>query len=143
MENATKALIIAGAILVSILLVTMGITLLSGTNGLTDSSKNQMSQLEVSEFNGRLEVGIGKNVTGSNVKTMLETIAAKLRDDESFLGEGGMITVECLGTPLTKDNINENIDKIKPTTRYEVEATKNNDSGMYDTIKISNKSTNK
>lgn len=143
MENATKALIIAGAILVSILLVTMGITLLSGTNGLTDSSKNQMSQLEVSEFNGRLEVGIGKNVTGSNVKTMLETIAAKVRDDESFLGEGCMITVECLGTPLTKDNINENIDKIKPTTRYEVQATKNNDSGMYDTIKILNKPTNK
>lgn len=139
MENATKALIIAGAILVSILLVTMGITLLSGTNGLTDSSKNQMSQLEVSEFNGRLEVGIGNNVTGSNIKTMLETIAAKARDDESFLGDGNMITVSCLGTDLTKDNINDNMDKIKSTTRYKVTATKDNNSGMYNNIVIENK----
>lgn len=139
MENATKALIIAGAILVSILLVTMGITLLGNTNGLTDSSRTQMSQLEVQEFNGQLEVGIGDNVTGSNVKTMLETIAAKTRDDDSFLGTNGTVNVTCLTESLTSANINDSIKKIRSTKRYKVTATKDQSTGLYNTITIETK----
>lgn len=40
MENATKALIIAGAVLVSILLISIGILLINNNKGITDSATN-------------------------------------------------------------------------------------------------------
>lgn len=40
MENATKALIIAGAILVSILLISFGILLVNQNKGATDAAAN-------------------------------------------------------------------------------------------------------
>lgn len=40
MENATKALIIAGAVLVSILLISIGILLINNNKGITNSATN-------------------------------------------------------------------------------------------------------
>ena len=40
MENATKALIIAGAVLVSILLISIGILLINNNKGITNSASN-------------------------------------------------------------------------------------------------------
>lgn len=140
MENATKALVIAGAILVSILLVTMGIALLGNSDSLNKSSQNQMSQLEVQQFNGRLEVGVGTNVSGANVKTMLNAAAAMYRDDDT-------LDLEITGVGITitdKDKIKEALKKgddigIKSTRRYTVESSKDESSGLINNIKITAK----
>ena len=51
MENASKALIIAGAILLSILLISLGIMIF---NQAQDATKNSgMSQAQVSTFNNK------------------------------------------------------------------------------------------
>lgn len=133
MENATKALIIAGAILVSILLVTMGITLLNGANGLTSSNKSTMSELEVRQFNGRLAGGIGSNVTGSDLESMLETIEAMKREDPEL-----DMTVTLNGTDITAD-IAGGIKTIKRTARYTVEDGKNQETGLINSITITKK----
>lgn len=135
MENATKALIIAGAILVSILLVTMGITLLSGTNGLTDSNASKMSQLEVEEFNGQIETGLGPNVRGSNVETMLKNVQAKFRDNEDLKES---LKIQYNGG--SENDIEAILKEIKPTLRYDVsEYEKSPDTGLYTKVNIKKK----
>ena len=51
MENASKALIIAGSILVAILLVTAGVILISQSRGTSDNAKNTTEQLNTSAEN--------------------------------------------------------------------------------------------
>ena len=53
MENASKALIIAGAILLSILLISLGIAIFSQAQTVIDGSG--MSDAEVQAFNSKFE----------------------------------------------------------------------------------------
>ncbi len=46
MENASKALIIAGAILISILLISLGIIMYNASTGTTDQASNTASAME-------------------------------------------------------------------------------------------------
>ena len=48
MENASKALIIAGAILISILLVSLGIIMFKNSKGVTDQAENTANLLNSS-----------------------------------------------------------------------------------------------
>lgn len=53
MENASKALIIAGAILVSILLISVGIMIMNASSGVTSGAQSQMDALAIQQFNSR------------------------------------------------------------------------------------------
>lgn len=46
MENASKALIIAGAILVSILLISLGIVMFNASKGTSDQAGSTANQME-------------------------------------------------------------------------------------------------
>ncbi len=48
MENATKALLIAAAILIAIVLIALGVGLLNSTGDTTDDAKNVANALESS-----------------------------------------------------------------------------------------------
>ena len=61
MENASKALIIAGAILISILLISLGIVMFNASKGTTAQASNTASVMEQ---------GAQKGVT--NIKESLE-----------------------------------------------------------------------
>ena len=73
MENASKALIIAGAILLSILIISLGIMIFNQASGVVDS--NAMDEVAVSSFNQKFTQYEGKNVRGANVKALITTIA--------------------------------------------------------------------
>jgi len=151
MENATKALIIAGAILVAILIVTMGIRLLSNTSGMNDSAGNVVDQASVQQFNGRLETGIGNNVTGSNVIAMLEAAAAMLREDPNLelqidlpTARGGSAATTddlsngtgTMGTSTTAEDIIAAESFVVRTAKYKVTYTKDGASGYINHIRI-------
>ena len=72
MENASKALIIAGAILLSILLISLGIMVFSQANGVINN--NAMSELEISQFNQKFTQYQGTRVRGTTVQAMLQPI---------------------------------------------------------------------
>lgn len=75
MENASKALIIAGAILLSILLISLGIMIFGQAQDTVNNSG--MSQAEIQTFNSRFLKYEGTR-SGSVVKTLVnEVIAAK------------------------------------------------------------------
>lgn len=63
MENATKALLMAGGILLSILIVTLAASMFGSTNSLTDQYSKSLSQEEITTFNSNFTKYLGKPFT--------------------------------------------------------------------------------
>ena len=72
MENASKALIIAGAILLTILIISLGIMIYNQASGVVNN--NAMTEVEVTSFNQKFEQYLGENVRGANVNSLLNAI---------------------------------------------------------------------
>ena len=72
MENASKALIIAGAILLAILIITLGIFIFQQASEVTRDSS--ISDVEIIQFNEKFKSHEGTNVRGSEVNSLLSTI---------------------------------------------------------------------
>ncbi len=72
MENASKALIIAGAILLAILIISLGIMVFRQASGVVDT--NAMDEVAVSSFNEKFQQYVGDNVRGANVNALINTI---------------------------------------------------------------------
>ena len=72
MENAVKALLIAAAVLVAILLISLGV-------GIFNSASEQMegadlSQYQIQQFNDKFKKYEGTNKSGSDVNALLEVV---------------------------------------------------------------------
>lgn len=67
MENASKALIMAGAILIAILLISAGLIILNSTKGVTEQGRRAAKTLEVETFNSQFTKYCGDRVLGSKV----------------------------------------------------------------------------
>jgi hypothetical protein len=72
MENASKALIIAGAILLSILIISLGIMIYRQAAGVVNQSS--MDEVAVQTFNNKFTQYGTTNVRGANVNALLEAI---------------------------------------------------------------------
>ncbi len=72
MENASKALIIAGAILLSILIISLGIMIFNQASGIVNN--NSLSEAEISTFNNKFTQFEGGNVRGSNVNALITAV---------------------------------------------------------------------
>ena len=72
MENASKALIIAGAILLAILIISLGIMIYQQASGVVNN--NSMTEVDVSTFNSKFEQYLGANVRGAQVNALINTI---------------------------------------------------------------------
>lgn len=72
MENASKALIIAGSILVSIVIISLGVMIVSNVTGLVQSSSD-MSGEEVRTFNSPFIAYEGTQ-KGSNARTLYNLV---------------------------------------------------------------------
>lgn len=72
MENATKALIIAGSVLVSIIIIGFGMMLINNIQGQMDTSK--MDAAEIAAHNKSFESYEGTNTKGTNVKGLIDTV---------------------------------------------------------------------
>ncbi|MBR0427500.1 MAG: hypothetical protein IJK18_04815 [Clostridia bacterium] len=72
MENASKALIIAGAILLSILIISLGIVVVNNTR--TTIDKANVNQQVVSTFNSQFEAYIGNTKSASDVRNLVSVV---------------------------------------------------------------------
>ena len=72
MENASKALIIAGAILLAILIISLGIMIYNQAAGVVKN--NSMTEVEVTTFNQKFEQYLGVNVRGANVNSLINAV---------------------------------------------------------------------
>lgn len=145
MENASKALIIAGAILLSILIIALGIYVFNMSK--SASNTNALSKMEISEFNGTFTNYEGKQ-TGSTVKGLIdEMISSAIANQDA---DDKLPTLEYKNFPSEKKdgcvvsdtkNINTNEmkqvkDRISNSHYYKVTTTINSASGLVDRVII-------
>ena len=74
MENASKALIIAGAILLSILIISLGIMVYNSAKNAANGGNIDKAQLQA--FNSEWEGYVGENRTASEVRALYQAVIA-------------------------------------------------------------------
>lgn len=128
MENATKALIIAAAILIAIVLISLGVFVLGQGNTMVQENSD-LSDVEVSTFNSKFEPYLGGNVSGTKVKQLVNAVKQNNlnnTDDSRKItlttgvatGATAGVTAPILGT----DNTKYDATKILTGNSYEVKA---------------------
>lgn len=83
MENASKALIIAGAILISILLISIGIIVMNSINKPIEESTSQAESQAIGMFNSKFTGYVGEAVKPSNVKQLINTVISNNATSEN------------------------------------------------------------
>lgn len=138
MENASKALIIAGAVLLAILLIGVGMLVFNAANKPISESTGQMDEQTVKMFNSKFTPYIGTNISGSSVKTLLDTVVtsngANPSNTVKVTSTGGLATAT-YNTSSKKTTIT-NIDKIIDANKYTVTVTEYDPNGRIVTINI-------
>ena len=81
MENASKALIIAGAILIAILLISVGILVMNSMNKPIDQSSSEATSQAAQMFNSKFTVYEGKGKSAQDVKGLIQTVIANNKSD--------------------------------------------------------------
>lgn len=76
MENASKALIIAGAVLISILLISVGVLIMNSVDPMTKATEQSSESMAIQTFNAQFTQYEGDNVPGSQVRTLISTAEA-------------------------------------------------------------------
>lgn len=100
MENATKALLIAGSVLIAILLIAVGLRIFNSTQGATDAAEETMSASEVAVFNNKFLQYYGKRKSKSEVISLINTVVA----NNSI--SNNKVTITILGTTYSVQDLN-------------------------------------
>lgn len=76
MENASKALLIAGSVLIVILLIAVGVKVLNSTQAPTDSVESTMDSTEIAMFNNKFLQHVGANKSKAQAVSLLNQVIA-------------------------------------------------------------------
>ena len=151
MENASKALLIAGAILLAILIIAIGMFIYNSAQSTINNSMQSMSTQEVQAFNNEFMSFEGKQ-TGSNIKSMIGTLIANAntyRDEPTKIPgvvfdkvnnskESSVLRADVpeASQPQTYINsLNTIRNSVEPKHQYWVSIT-NQDNGLIDGIYV-------
>ena len=126
MENASKALIIAGAILISIVLIGIGVLIVNSTQGITDEVGSQFSTQEKQAFNRQFESYESNSQTAGNVRSLLSAV---ISSNSTNVGNGNkIVSVTCPGGSTntnTSANISGSRSALDNNKKYKVVLTYN------------------
>lgn len=75
MENASKALLIAGSVLIVILLIGVGMLIYSRATGVIDTAATSMNAQEIQAFNSQFTPYEG-NQKGSSIRSLISKVIA-------------------------------------------------------------------
>ena len=90
MENATKALLIAAAILIAILIISLGLVVYR--MAAEQVSNADLSEAEAASFNGKFTAYEGDNKSSSEVNALLNTVLTS-NQSEAQSGSNHYVTV--------------------------------------------------
>ena len=145
MENASKALIIAGAILLSILIIGLGMLIF---NQAKDAMSNTgMDKQKIDAYNSDFEAYVGNNVNGTRVRSLIDTVRThniSTQDDNSLLitvTPDSSISGATAGTDTS--SLNTTKGKIQAGKNYKVELGYDDSTGYVNNVKISPVSSSK
>lgn len=139
MENATKALLIAAAVLVAILIISLGLVVYNMASETMDSVN--MSGHEITAFNDKFEQYEGTNKRGSEINAMLKTVLnsnleamSESPDNTVTVGAGAVEVdgdVELEATATSLGNTQADTSRL-----YNVTVEHNNQTGLVSTITV-------
>lgn len=125
MENASKALIIAGAILISILLISVGVLVMNAMNPMTEQAQGQSEGMAIKTFNAQFTAHEGNHRSAAQVRSLVSDINAS-----NAANEGHQVTITS-GTQTGLTNFTP-----VAGTRYTVAVTSYADDGFINVITI-------
>ena len=163
MENASKALIIAGSVLIAVMLVTLGIFVFNTVaNKATDTSK--LTEQEIASFNSIFSGYEGESVPGVRVNALIKTvmnsnISSAVEEKGTYItikypaSSGGTVSLGVnnknepkavinggLDNPISGGTDYNSVTKTVSTTHiYSVKINKNNKTGIIKTIEVTQK----
>ena len=128
MENASKALLIAGAILICILIIAIGMYIYNSAQGTIQTAASQMGNQEKDMYNATVKKYVGDNKRGSDAKIMIEEI---ITQNNQNVGESGkFISINAVSVDgFDSTELNNN---CKAANVYE-QSTSNNDQAAVNT----------
>lgn len=134
MENASKALIIAGAILISILLISVGVLIMNSTGGVTSGMESSAKAMEMQSFNSQFTTYIGeKSVSGTQVRSLISNVIASNANNEDHIIEMKGLGKSSFTSSST--DLGEMSKKVKSSKKYTV-TMDNDDDGFVKQITI-------
>ena len=140
MENATKALLIAAAVLVVILIISLGIGLFNMANEQIDGA-GDLSEYQIQQFNDKFLNYQGTNKSGSDVNALLKTAFNHNQNQEDATTR---VTVN-VGNEARVDGENFNgtasPTKVSTGSRYTVECEINEQSKLVTTVNVTENTT--
>ena len=148
MENASKALIIAGAVLLSMMVISLGMMIFSNmSNSVKQDSSLQKE--EIASFNSKITPYIGENISGSQVKALVQLVrsidqnAINTEDSVrrvsiSFNGNN-VVSLGADATSISESRTNAN--SIVTNKYYKVEG-KYDSNGLITTIEVTSGTNN-
>ena len=113
MENASKALIIAGAILLSILIIAIGMYIYTSSHNSISEAGSQISEQEKTSFNQQWNTYEGAQ-GGNNIKALLQKVIGNCNTNAQE--EQRLVDVVCSrpkNTGFGQKNINIGVDNIE------------------------------
>ena len=120
MENASKALIIAGAILLAILIISLGILIYNQASGV--ATENSMDEVSIQTFNNKFLQYAGDQ-KGAAVRALLSQINASNASSDT-------------AHQVQTDPINIDTSKIDTGTTYTVKVEINSGTGYVNKVTI-------
>ena len=108
MENASKALLIAGAILIVIVLIGIGVLIVNSTSGIQDQATSSADSMARQTFNSQFTAYEGQDNSAAQIRSLISTINASnganakqvnytikdATDHETTVKNGKLYTVE-------------------------------------------------
>lgn len=126
MENASKALIIAGAILISILLISVGVLIMNSTGNTQQSVQENADTIAIRTFNSNFTPYEGEDQSASQIRSLISAVKSSNAKSEQQIELKGVTS----GLKANK--------KYKVELSYE--GTDGSSSGYVKTITISEQS---
>lgn len=120
MENASKALIIAGAILLSILIISLGIMVYN--NAKNAANGGNIDKTQIQGFNSEWEGYVGNNRTADQIRSLYQAVIAS-NAAETKAGTNRLIGIKkaaTAGTAYTAANKPTSVPTIANNATYTV-----------------------
>lgn len=147
MENASKALIIAGSILLSILIIALGMYIFSTSS--STSGTEILDETEVQTFNAKFERYKGEQVMGSNVLALIKALRANATTNQGAIEKVpsltavGFANAAVASQPTAQNNVSDYVGKlteiengVQKSHRYKVTLTYDSTTGLINAITV-------
>jgi len=133
MENASKALIIAGAILISILIIAIGMYIYNSSQGAITGAAQDISATEIQAFNRMWEMYDGTQ-TGTNVKDLISKLIANAKANSEVPDR--LPTLHFSGDAKTISELNAKKNSVVSRKNYTVTTEASETTGLIDSITV-------